>query len=269
MTTAVSSNGTRPTPPMGFPNAPAVRAAHWDDIGAALKAGISDLIAAPRFGLFFGLVYVLGGLILLACLFLWDTPWAIIPLAIAFPLLGPFIAVGLYEVSRRLTAGEPLSWRAVLGVVVRQKDRQLSWMAFVVLFAFWIWVYQLRLLLALFLGFAAFASLDSFVEIVTTTEDGLVFLAVGTMIGAVLALTLFSLTVFSIPLLVERDLDFVTAIVVSVTAVKRSPVVMLGWGAVVTLAMLAALAPAFLGLLVVLPILGHATWRLYERVIVH
>ena len=147
-----------------------------------------------------------------------------------------------------------MTWREVLGVIVRQKDRQLSWMAFIVLFAFWIWVYQLRLLLALFLGFAPFASFESFVEIITTTEDGITFLAVGTMIGAVLALTLFSLTVFSIPLLVQRDLDFVTAIVVSVTAVRRSPVVMLGWGAVVTLAMLAALAPVFLGLLVVLPI---------------
>ena len=268
MQAAASSSDTRPRPPTGFPDAPAVRTAQWDDITAALKAGIADMAAAPRFGLFFGGVYTVGGLILLACLTVWDTPWAIIPLAIAFPLLGPFIAVGLYEVSRRLTAGEPLVWREILGVIVNQKNRQLGWMAFIVLFIFWIWAYQLRLLLALFLGFKAFASIEGFIEVVTTTENGLGFIGVGTMIGAVLALVLFVLTVFSIPLLVERDVDFVTALAVSVSAVKRSPVVMLGWGAMVTLAMLAAIIPAFLGLLVVLPVLGHATWRLYERIIV-
>jgi len=256
------------SPPVGFPDAPGVRSVGWSDISGALRQGVGDFLAAPLFGLFFGGVFAVGGWALLACVAVWDTPWAILPLAIAFPLLGPFAAVGLYEVSRRLTTGEPLNWSEVLTVVLRQKDRQLAWMGFVTLFIFWMWAYQVRLLLALFLGFASFSSFDGLMTAVLTTENGLTFLAVGTVIGAILSLGLFSVTVISMPLLVDRDYDIITAIVTSVTAVRRSPIVMLAWGACVTLAMLAAMAPAFLGLFVVLPILGHATWRLYERAIV-
>lgn len=262
------ANSEAPTPPVGFPDAPAIRRVSGGDIAAALRQGFADFLAAPQFGLFFGGVFVVGGLLLLACVAVWDTPWAILPLAVAFPLIGPFVAVGLYEVSRRLSAGEPLRWGEVLGVVFKQKDRQLAWLGFVMLFIFWMWAYQVRLLLALFLGFAPFSSLEGFLEVVTTTENGITFLIVGTMIGAVLALILFSVTVISTPLLVDRDYDIITAIVTSVTTVRRNPIPMVIWGAVVTVLMIAAMLPAFLGLLIVLPVLGHATWRLYERAIV-
>lgn len=257
-----------PTPPVGFPNGPAIRQISLADVWAAFKAGVADFKRAPLFGLFFGAVYALGGLAILACLWVWDTPWAIIPLAVAFPLIGPFVAVGLYEVSRRISSGEPLSWRAVLGVVFRQKDRELVWMGFVMLFVFWMWAYQVRLLLALFLGSSNIASLDKVIETLTTTPDGLTFLAVGTVIGGFIALVFFSLTVMSVPLLLDHDVDFVTALVTSVATVRRYPAPMILWGIAVLVMMLAALAPAFLGLLVVLPVLGHATWRLYERAIV-
>ncbi|MEO1292620.1 MAG: DUF2189 domain-containing protein [Pseudomonadota bacterium] len=260
--------GDAPTPPIGFPDAPAIRRIGFDAITSALAAGWHDFRQAPSFGLFFGGVFTVAGLILLASFTVWDTPWTILPLAIAFPLTGPFVAVGLYEVSRRLAAGEPLNWGEILGVVFAQKDRQLAWMGMVILFVFWIWAYQVRLLLALFLGSAAFSSTEGFMSVVTGTENGLMFLGFGTAIGAVLALVLFSLTVISMPLLVDRDVDVVTAMVTSVAAVRRSPVPMVLWGAAVTLLMIAALIPAFVGLLVILPVLGHATWHLYDRVIV-
>lgn len=129
-------SNANPSPPYGFPDAPQMRVVGYSDIWAALREGARDFLAAPQFGMFFGAVYVAGGLILLACLAVWDTPWAIAPLAVAFPVIGPFIAVGLYEVSRRLSAREPLRWSAVLGVVLRLKERQLVWMAFVMLFIF-------------------------------------------------------------------------------------------------------------------------------------
>lgn len=256
------------SPPYGFPDAPGVRQVSGADILGALGDGWRDFLRAPQYGLFFGGVFAAGGWLLLACLTVWDTVWGIVPLAVAFPLIGPFVAVGLYEVSRRLSSGEPLRWSAVLGVVLQQKDRQLAWMAFVTLFIFWIWAYQVRLLLALFLGFSAFSSFEGFLNAVLSTENGLTFLVVGTVIGAGLALILFSVTVISMPLLVARDYDVITAMVTSVTTVRRSPVPMVLWGAAVTILMLLALAPAFLGLLVILPVLGHATWRLYERAIV-
>ena len=256
------------SPPVGFPNAPGVRTVSQSDILGALRDGIRDFLRAPQYGLVFGGIFVASGLILLAAVTVWDTPWAIIPLAIAFPLIGPFIAVGLYEVSRRLTSGERLSWSAVLGVIAEQRNRDLIWACFLMLFVFWIWAYQVRLLLALFLSEASFSSLGAFLTVVTTTENGWLFLGLGTAIGAFLSLALFSITVISVPLMLDRDIDFVSAMVTSVTAVRRSPGPMIAWCAVVTLSMLLALVPAFVGLFVVLPVLGHATWRLYERAII-
>ena len=237
------------------------------DIAAALKAGIADFASAPLFGLFFGGIYALGGLLILAFLVLLDMPWMIIPIAVGFPLIGPFVAAGLYEVSREIAAGRRPEWRDVLLVVMQQRYRQMGWMAFVVLFVFWIWIYQVRLLLAIFLGFKSFSSIGDFITVVTTSSEGLGFLAVGTAIGAFLSLVLFAATVIAMPLLLDRDIDFVTAMITSFRTVFLSPVAMIGWGVIVAALAIAAMIPAFLGLLVVLPVLGHATWHLYARAV--
>jgi uncharacterized membrane protein len=245
------------------PRAPKLRAVGFGDIGEALRRGLRDFARAPLYGLFFGGVYAVGGVAIYLFLLVYDAPWMIIPIGIGFPLIGPFVAAGLYEVSRRLAAGAPLSWKAVLVTVFRQRERQLGWMAFVVLFIFWIWLYQARILLAIFMGFSAPSSLEKFLQVVVSTQSGLTFLAVGTLVGLVLALILFSTTVFAIPMLLDTEIDFVTATLTSIRGVLASPLPMLGWGLVVTAATLVALAPIFLGLLVVLPVLGHATWHLY------
>ena len=238
-----------------------------DDLKRALAQGWSDFRAAPMFGLFFGGVFAFGGLLIVQSLFVWDMSWMIYPVMIGFPLIGPFAATGLYEVSRRLASGQPLAWNEVLSVVRHQSGREMAWMAFVMLFIFWMWMYQVRLLIALFLGRLSFGTLDRFAEVVITTPEGIMFLLVGHIIGAVLSLVLFSVTVIAIPMLLERNVDFVTAMVTSVQTVFASPVVMLGWGVIVTLAVIAAMIPAFLGLLVVLPVLGHATWHIYKRAV--
>lgn len=249
------------------PPMPKVRAVTRADIREALRRGVADFARAPLYGFFFGGIYAAGGMLILAALTVLDMPWMIIFVAVGFPLVGPFVAVGLYEVSRRLAAGRPLVWGEVLGVVVAQKDRQLAWMAFVVLFVFWIWIYQVRLLLALFLGLKPFSSLPDFLAVVTTTPEGIGFLAVGTVVGAGLAFVLFTATVVAMPLLLERDIDFITAIITSFRAVLASPAAMLGWGALVAALAMLAMVPAFLGLLFVLPVLGHATWHLYGRAV--
>ena len=245
------------------PRAPVLRAVGFNDIGEALRRGGQDFLGAPLYGLFFGGVFTLGGIAILAFLMIYDMPWMIIPIAIGFPLVGPFVAAGLYEVSRRRAQGMPLSWKAVLVTVFRQRERQLGWMAFVVLFIFWAWLYQVRLLLALFMGFSAPSSIERFVQVVISTPSGLTFLAVGTIVGLVLALILFSTTVFAMPMLLDTEIDFVTAMVTSIRGVLASPRPMLGWGVVVTALTIVALAPLFLGLLVILPVMGHATWHLY------
>ncbi len=249
------------------PKVPQINAITFRDIREALGAGFADFMRAPLFGLFFGGIYWLGGLAILASLSVLNMPWMIIPLAIGFPLIGPFVAVGLYEVSRRLASGKPLAWRDILLVVFHQRERQLSWMAFVVLFIFWLWIYQIRLLLALFLGSKSFSTIPRFIEVVTTTPEGMTFLAVGTVIGAVISLVLFSATVISMPLLLERELDFITAMITSFKTVVKNPAPMIGWGLIVAVLAIVAMLPLFLGMLVVLPVLGHATWHLYKRAI--
>ena len=238
------------------------------DVTGALAEGLRDFRRFPLFGLFFGGIYALGGLFIVVMLSLYHQPWMIIPIAIGFPLIGPFVAVGLYEISRSHERGEPISWRGVLAEVFRQRERQLSWMAFAVLFIFWIWIYQVRLLLALFLGFKIPASLAAFATVVTTTPEGMLFLLVGTVVGGVIATVLFSLTVISMPLLLDHDIDFVTAMLTSIRTVVENPVAMLTFGLIVAATAFIALLPLFAGLFVALPILGHATWHLYRRAIV-
>ncbi|WP_421723988.1 DUF2189 domain-containing protein [Bauldia sp.] len=249
------------------PKIPKTRVVTAADIRGALRDGWSDFTHAPLYGLFFGAIYTVGGLLILAFLAVFDMPWMIIPIAVGFPLIGPFVAVGLYEVSRRRAAGEPITWKAVLLVIFQQRNRQLGWMAFIVLFIFWVWIYQVRLLLAIFLGFQSFASIGGFIEVITTTVDGLTFLAVGTIIGAFLAFVLYATTVITMPLLLERDIDLVSAMIVGFRAISQSPAVMIGWAVIITVLTILALVPAFLGLLVVLPVLGHATWHLYARIV--
>ncbi|QDG74477.1 DUF2189 domain-containing protein [Labrenzia sp. PHM005] len=236
-----------------------------NDVIDALAAGLNDFRAAPVYGLAIGAFFAVGGLFVILSAAALNLSYLSYPAAAGFVLIGPFAAVGLYEVSRRLKTGEELSWSKVLGAMWAQKGRELSWMAFVVLFIQIMWMYQVRLLLALFLGFRSFASFEEFLNAVIGSPEGLMFLAVGHVVGAVLSLILFSLTVISFPMLLEEDRDFITAMISSVRAVATSPVPMIGWAFVVTAVLIVSMAPAFIGLIITLPILGHTTWHLYKK----
>ena len=241
--------------------------AEFEDLTYALRQGVHDFARAPLFGLFFGSIFAFGGLALLYGVFVIDMFWLAYPLVIGFSLIGPFIAIGLYEVSRRLELGIDLNWREVLLVIWTQHKRELGWMAFVMLFIFWIWMYQIRTLVAVFFGFSGFASFEDFLSIVFTTERGWTFLLIGHFVGAAISLVLFSLTVISCPLLLDKETDFVTAMLLSIKTVLTSPAVMFGWGVFVILSVLVSAVPGFIGLLIILPILGHSTWHLYRRLI--
>ncbi len=256
-------------PPNAAPRrAPVVLTITTKDISEALAAGLRDFQAAPQYGLFFGAIYALGGLLIIGSLVWMGVSYLAYPLGAGFALLGPFVAVGLYEVSRRRELGLPLSWSAVLGVVMSASKREIGWMAFVTLFIFIIWMYQVRLLLALFLGVnSSFATLHDFLSVVLTTPEGLPFLLVGNIVGALLALGLFSLTVVSFPLLLDRDVDFITAMITSVQSVVRNPVVMIYWGIIIAIELVFSAIPMFLGLIISLPLIGHASWHLYRRVV--
>lgn len=246
---------------------PVVRTVTVADIGDALAQGLRDFQRAPKFGLFFGAVYAAGGILILLCLSALQMTYLAYPLAAGFFIIGPFVALGLYQVSRDLESGTPLSFGRVLSIA--RSRREVGWMAFVTGFIFVIWMYQVRLLLALFLGSTgSFATLPEFFEVVLTTNEGLLFLIIGNLIGAAISLVLFSITVVSYPIILDRDVDFVTAMITSLRAVSMSPVPMLGWGVVIVVLLIVSSMPLFLGLLVTLPVLGHATWHLYRRIVV-
>ncbi|MCG6122528.1 MAG: DUF2189 domain-containing protein [Microvirga sp.] len=247
--------------------APVIRKIDMEDVQAAFYEGLGDFRAAPAFGLFFGGVYALGGIAMVLLVSALKLGYLAYPLAAGFALVGPFVAVGLYEVSRRRDLGLPLRWKDVLGAIASQGKREIGWMALVTLFALVIWLYQVRLLLALFLGFQSFTSVGEFLTVVFTTPEGWLFLIIGNVVGAFLALGLFSISVISFPLLLDRDVDFITAMIASVTSVTMNPRPMLGWGLFIVLGLILASIPFFLGLLIMLPALGHASWRLYKRVV--
>jgi uncharacterized membrane protein len=245
---------------------PVVRRISASDIAEALGQGLRDFQALPLYGLVFGALYAGGGILIVLCLTAFGMVYFAYPLAAGFALIGPFVAIGLYEVSRRREAGQPVSFGAIWSTV--RSRSEIGWMAFVTLFFFVIWMYQVRLLIALLLGLnASFASLKEFVTQLLTTNEGLLFLAIGNLDGAALSLILFSLTVVSFPLLLDREVDFVTAMVTSVRAVVMSPLPMIGWAAVIVLLLIVSAIPYFLGLIVTLPVLGHATWHLYRRIV--
>ena len=246
------------------PSVPVVKTLSFDDLAAVLRAGWSDFLKAPIYGLFFASVFVVGGWIMFYGLTRAGMAWLTLPASAGFPILGPFIACGLYEVSRRLEAGLPLSWDAVLGVIWAEKNRQIPSIAVVIVVFFLFWNFLGHMIFALFMGLSAMTNVSSSLEIYFTA-NGLMMLAVGTVVGAVFATVLFSITVVSLPLLMDREVDFVTAMITSFNTVQKNPVVMLAWGAIIAVLTFLAMLPGFLGLFVVLPVLGHATWHLYRR----
>ncbi|WP_421992784.1 DUF2189 domain-containing protein [Qipengyuania sp.] len=247
------------------PQKPAVA----DDLAAtdliqSLAKGWADFRAHPRFGFFFGAIYVVAGWALSYALAgSAGTAWLIVAAA-GFPLVAPFTAVGLYEVSRRREAGLPLGWRPVLGALRGRGDDQLLMMGGIIFVAFSFWMILAHGIFAIFLAESGVGShsLEIFL-----TSAGLAMLLVGGIIGGLLALAFFAVIVISLPMLVDRDTDFISAIIASLAAMRANRGVLLLWAGLVAIALFVAMIPAFLGLLVVLPVLGHATWHLYRRTV--
>lgn len=247
---------------------PVVRKISTSDIGEALSLGLKDFQAVPRYGVILGGVCALVGLSVISTLFVLGLPYLAYPLAAGFAIVSPSIAAILYEISRRLEIGEKIACGDIWRTVMRRSE--VRWLGFMTLFVFIMWMYQVRLLVALFLGYSGMgASLGEFIETVLTTTSGLIFLLLGNIDGLILSAVLFTLSVISFPLVLDRgDVDFVTAMVTSVKAVVINPKPMLLFAAIIGALLIASTLTGFLGLLVVMPILGHATWHLYRKTVV-
>lgn len=245
--------------------APDTRAPTLQDLRASLRAGIMDFAAAPLPGLFFAGFYVVGGIVMSAITYATGTTYWLILAVLGFPLVGAFAALGLYEVSRRRAENLPMSFKEIVSVVWAEKSGQLPWLAVMVVVLFLFWFFLGHMIFALFLGLSPMTNVSTSLD-VYLSSDGLMMLGFGTVVGAAFASLTFAMSVLSMPMLLDRDVDFMTALTRSIAAVAETPVVYLGWGAFIAALTIAAMLPGFLGLFLVLPVLGHATWHLYKRV---
>lgn len=236
------------------------------DLRAALAAGWRDYLAYPAFGLFFAGFYALAGALVYVAMLKFDMSGWFMTIAAGFPLLAPFAVVGLYEVSRRREEGLPVSWRPVFGALGGRGDEQVIMLGVILFVAFSFWMILAHGIFAIFLGESGIGSATSGLLL---SPAAVMMLVVGSAVGALVALALYALTVTSLPMLVDRDVDFITAMIVSMGVVRSNKRVMIVWAIFMATLMFLAMLPFLLGLFVVLPVLGHASWYLYRRAVSH
>lgn len=246
---------------------PAVRRIGFGDLRDALARGRDDFAAYRTDVVFLCVVYPLVGLVLARLAFGYELLPLVFPLASGFALIGPFAAVGLYELSRRREAGVAASWADALNLVNAPSFGAIVLLGLLLMAIFLLWLVAAAGIYQVTLGPAPPASLASFVRDVLTTPAGWTMIGVGVGVGFFFAVLVLAISVVSFPLLLDREAGVDTAVLTSVRAVAANPGTMAVWGVIVAGALVIGSIPFFLGLIFVMPVLGHATWHLYRRVV--
>jgi uncharacterized membrane protein len=247
--------------------APAVRRITVADLGEALARGVDDFAAFRTDVAFLAIVYPLAGLVLARLVFGYGLLPLLFPLASGFALIGPVAAVGLYEMSRRREAGIEAGWADAFDIVREPSFGSIVAFGLLLLAVFLVWMYVAITIYDVTLGPQPPQSAAAFVREVFTTGPGWTMAAIGIGVGFVFAVGVLAISVVSVPLMLDRDVGLAHAIGTSVRAVMANPGPMAVWGLVVALALVLGSIPLFLGLIVVMPVLGHATWHLYRRMV--
>jgi len=248
--------------------APSVRRITASDLAAALVEGLDDFKAHRTDVIFICIVYPIAGLVLARLVFGYELLPLLFPIAAGFALIGPAAAVGLYEMSRRREAGLDSSWVDAFRVVRSPAFGEILALGLGLVAIFLAWLAAANLIYGATLGPAPPASVEAFVRDVFMTPAGLAMIAVGIGVGFLFAAATLAISVVSFPLILDRQVGVGTAVRTSLRAVGRNPGPMALWGAIVAGGLVLGSLPAFLGLIVVLPVLGHGTWRLYRKVVV-
>jgi uncharacterized membrane protein len=237
------------------------------DLLAAFVNGCLDFWEAPTHMVFLSLIYPAVGLFAGRLLIGADVAPMLAPLAVGFALIGPFAAVGLFEFSRRRERGLPVSWRHAFGIWQSPSRDALLGLGAVLTLLFLAWMASARAIYLSFLGDVEAETSADVAQILFATPAGVTMLLVGSVVGLVFAAAALTLGVVSIPLLLDRPVGVATAIDTSVRAVMANPGTMALWGAMVATVLAVGALPALIGLSVVMPVLAHASWHLYRRVV--
>jgi uncharacterized membrane protein len=245
-----------------------IRRLHPGDLLQALARGLDDFAAMPSHAVFLCVIYPLIGL----CLIAFVSGNAMLPLAFpiaaGFALVGPLAALGLYELSRRREAGLDTSSSHALDVLHSRSIGAIVALGVLLMLIFLVWVAVADAIYVANFGYARPVSISHFVSDIFTTSAGWNVIIVGTVVGFLFALVALVVSAISFPLLLDRDVGAAVAVFTSIRVVMDNPVTMALWGLIVALLLVAGSLPIFLGLPVVMPVLGHATWHLYRKAIV-
>lgn len=246
---------------------PTVRLIYMSDVFDAIRRGIDDFKAMPTHAVFLAALYPVVGLLLGAVTFGYDLVPVLYPLVSGFALVGAFAAIGLYELSRRREAGLDTSAKHVLDVVHSPSLPSILALGGILVAIFGAWLYIAHALYIEILGRGEPTTISAFLSTIFGTEDGMRLILIGNAVGLVFALIAFCLSVISFPLLLDRHVGFGTAVGTSLRAIALNPAPMALWALVVAIGLFAGSLLFLFGLAVVMPVLGHATWHLYRKVV--
>ncbi len=255
----------------GAPDAdasPEIRRIGLNDLADALRRGLDDFMEKPSHVVFLCLIYPIAGVILATWTSGNNALPLLFPLMSGFALLGPFAAIGLYEISRRRELGMNTSWRHAFDV--RHSPAMPAIAAIgILLFALFIaWLFAAKVIYEWQFGSNVPLDVRTFLSEMLGTSQGWTVIILGNLAGLLFAVVVLCTTVIAFPLLLDRDVGAYEAIRTSARAVAMNPVPMLAWGLIVALALAIGSIPLFAGLAVVVPVLGHATWHLYRKLVV-
>lgn len=246
-------------------SAPTIREVALEQPWTWLAAGWRDIWRRPGLSLGYGVAVCAASWLLTGCLFRFDGYWLVLPLAAGFLQLGPLLAMGLYEISRRHETGEPVVRRDVILVRTRAPG-QIAFVGLILVLFMLAWVRVATLLFALFFGLE-FPPVGRFFHDLFWTVDGLTFLIVGTAVGAVLAFIVFATTAVALPRLMAMGGEAIGAMILSVDAVRQNFWPMLLWAFLIALFTAVGIGTLYVGLIVTFPLIGHATWHAYRDLV--
>jgi uncharacterized membrane protein len=246
---------------------PVVRRISASDLYQSLARGVDDFAAMPSHAVFLCVIYPLLGILLVGMTLGNSLLPLAFPIAAGFALVGPLAAIGLYELSRRREAGLDSSSSHALDVLHSPSLGPIVALGFLLMAIFLIWLAVAEAIYIADFGYTAPASLRQFLSEVFNTAAGWNLIFFGTGIGFLFAVSVLAVSAISFPLLLDRDVGAAVAVLTSIRVVAENPLTMALWGLIVAALLVIGSIPFFLGLTVVMPVLGHATWHLYRRAV--